>query len=167
MELFQPADSVEQGLTVELARRVISANSPDELIVFEESVSDFLRDPQGTLGSRNKDEPLGFGVELTLLTPIVLSMTGIVVKALGDLLADSLKERTRPFLASLFRRLQAKKSHTQERELVAELSYSSLPPEHWEKLHRIALQEAKRLDLTDAQGALLADSILGALLAPD
>src|SRR5687767_4004592 len=71
----------DRALTIDIAKLALEKLAPDELAILPEVADDFFRHPDQV--TRNaREESLGFGIELALLTPFVLSVTVEVVKFL-------------------------------------------------------------------------------------
>ena len=58
----------ERDLVGELARAVVERVAPEELGLFEETEADYFRDPGLVLRAGRRDEAVGFGLDLALLT---------------------------------------------------------------------------------------------------
>ena len=61
--------------------------APEELGLFEETEADYFRDPGLVLRAGRRDEAVGFGLDLALLTPYVLVAGAAVVHFLTDVVS--------------------------------------------------------------------------------
>src|SRR5512144_1176196 len=85
----------ERALVKQLAQTVVGRAAPEELVVFDETVEEYFQDPYQVLRARGRDEAVGFGLELGLLTPYVLAIASAVVNFLVSTIADSAREETK------------------------------------------------------------------------
>ncbi len=133
----------DRALTIDIAKLALENLAPDELAILPEVADDFFRHPdQATRNAR--EESLGFGIELALLTPFVLSVTVEVVKFLLQLVRDKIAS--------------AKASATA----------TALPPLTAEQLQAVrgmAFEKASGLGMGAPQATSLADAVVGGLLA--
>jgi hypothetical protein len=95
----------ENELVAELARLALEQAAPEELVLFQETAEDYFRDPQAVLDPGGRDEPLGFGLELAMLTPYVLAVATPVIRFLASTVADAAGEEVKPLVARIVRRL--------------------------------------------------------------
>ena len=99
----------EQELVGELARAVVRCVAPEELGLFAETEADYFRDPGLVLRARSRDEAVGFGLDLALLTPYVLAVGTAVVHFLALVVSDAVRDEARdelkPVIAGRVRRL--------------------------------------------------------------
>jgi hypothetical protein len=154
----------ERVLVTELSETVLGQAAPEELVIFNETAEEFFGDPDRVLRTRSRDEPVGFGLEIALLTPYVLAVVGPVVKFLGSLLASSVQEGSKAFVGEWVRSLFKSK---QTASPTAPASPAGLTPEQARQVHEIAYTRATLLGLPAATATLLADSVVGGLLIAD
>jgi hypothetical protein len=147
----------QRELSSELARTALERAAPEELIFFEDVAAEYFADPQKTLSTQRRDEPLGFGIELALLAPFALAVADYVVKLLGDLLADALSDAAKPSLAAALRRMIGQRD---EGERLDDQDFTS---GQRRRIHQAALAEAERLGLEKSSATLLANALIGAL----
>jgi hypothetical protein len=160
----------EQELVGGLARAVVRCVAPEELGLFAETEADYFRDPGLVLRARRRDEALGFGLDLALLTPYVLAVGTAVVHFLAIVVSDAVRDEARdelkPVIAGRIRRLlrrddPAAADHRQPEE-------HDLAPgvtlEQAREVRQVALRQAMQSGLDDDKAALLADAFVGALL---
>ena len=67
--------------------------APDEIVVFDDSVADYLDDPEGALDAA-RDTPLGSGIDVAMMTPYLLAVTSVVMPVLGTI-AEELARTSR------------------------------------------------------------------------
>ena len=158
----------EGDLVAELARAVLWRVAPEELVLFEETEADYMRDPR-LPGAGRRDEAVGFGLEMALLTPYVLAVGTAVVRFLAsvvsDTVRDELKDELKPAIAGPVRRLfRRDDSPTADRPEAGEHDRApGLTVAKAREVRRIALQQARQSGLDDEKAALLADAFVGAL----
>jgi hypothetical protein len=149
---------VEQALAGELAQLILDRVAPDELVIFDETAEEYFQDPQAVLDPKRREEAVGFGLDLALLTPYVLAVASSVVGWLVTTVADAAREESKPVVASFIRRLFRRGEGT------APEPVQPLTIEQARRMRDIAYQRAKALGLVDGQAALIADSVVGAVL---
>jgi hypothetical protein len=154
----------EQVLVKELSEAVLGQAAPEELVIFDETAEEFFTNPDRVLRARSRDEAVGFGLEIGLLTPYVLAIAGPVVSFLVSLLANSVKEGSKTLAAEWVRSLFKGKDET---TTVPPGSPAGLTPEQARQVHEVAYQRATILGLPATTATLLADSVVGGLLVAD
>jgi hypothetical protein len=152
------SNSEEQDLVRELAQQVVEIAAPEELLVFDETAEEYFADPEGVLKARGKDEAVGFGLELALLTPYILAVVTPVIQLLADMVGEALKSDGQPSVSGFIRRLLHRPT--------AESTSAGQPPAALTRdqlglVHNIALERGRGLGLPEAQAAVLADAIAG------
>ncbi|MDR6415597.1 hypothetical protein [Pseudarthrobacter sulfonivorans] len=152
----------QREFTTELARLALESSAPDELMVFDEVADEFFADQAAALNPRSRDESVGFGLELALLTPAALAICGEVVRFLADLLAETFKDEAKSVLGSYFRRMFV--SRDQPAGAEPPQSAIRLSDEQMRRVHEAALTEGRRLKLPEETTALLGNAIVGALV---
>ena len=158
-----PTDQ-ERVLVTELAETVLGQAAPEELVLFDETAEEFFEDPDRVLHARSRDEPVGFGLEISLLTPYVLAVVGPVVSFLVSLVANSVKEGSKTFAAEWVRSLFKRKEET---SAPGTGSPPALTQQEARRVHDVAYERATLLGLPATTAALLADSVVGGLLVAD
>jgi hypothetical protein len=160
----------ERDLVGELARVVVGRVAPEELGLFEETEADYFRDPRLTLKAGARDEAVGFGLDMALLTPYVLVAGVAVVRFLAAVVSDAVRDEVRdelkPVIAGRIRRLlrrddlvAADRRQSGERDRAPGVTV-----EQAREVRRVAVQQAKQCGLDDEKATLLADAFVGALL---
>jgi hypothetical protein len=151
----------ENELVAELARLALERAAPEELVLFQETAEEYFRDPQAVLDPRRRDEALGFGIEVAMLTPYVLAVATPVIRFLASTVAEAAGQEAKPLVTRIVRRLLRRP------EPAAEAAESAPPPLSTDQLRQvreIAYQRATRLGLDEDQAVLLADSVVGGLV---
>ncbi len=141
-------------LSVELARRALHRANPDELDLFDDLAAEYFADPRAALQPAHRDETLGFGLDLTLLTPYLLAVAGFVVPLLNDMLTDVAKQQGSALVGSWVGRLFRREP---------EAGPVRLSVEQARHVQAVAFQQALRAGLDDGRARLVADSIVGAV----
>jgi len=175
MHATHPPDrerDVERDLVDELAQAVLQRVAPEELVVFEETAADYFREPELVLSGRRRDEAVGFGLEMALLTPYVLAVGTAVVRflasAISEAVRDEVRDELKPVIAGpirrLFRRDDACAAGRQEATGLGHAPTPGVTVEQAREVHRVALQQARKSGLDDDKASLLADAFVGALV---
>jgi hypothetical protein len=162
--------SVERNLAGELAQAALQLVAPEELALFEETETEYFRNPDGYWHTKRRDETVGFGIELALLTPYVLGvgipvvrfLATVVADALRDELHDQLEQAITAMVRRLFRRADPPGAYGPEEPEHGPAVV--LTADQGREVRRIALLQARRFGLDEAQASLLADAFAGALL---
>lgn len=154
----------ERVLVTELAEAVLDQAAPEELIVFDETAQEFFQNPERMLNPKTRDEPVGFGLEIGLLTPYVLAVVSPVVSFLITVVADSVKEASKTATGEWVRSLFKRKADTPAADAS---SVPALTSEQARRVHEIAFERATTLGLPQATAQLLADSVVGGVLVAD
>ena len=161
---------VERDLVGELARVVVRHVAPEELGLFAETEADYFRDPGLVLRARSRDEAVGFGLDLALLTPYVLVVGTAVVHFLAMVVADAVREEARdelkPVIAGRVRRLLRRDDPAAagRREPEEPDRAPGVTVEQAREVRQVALRHAMQSGLDPEKAALLADAFVGALL---
>jgi hypothetical protein len=144
------------ALAREFALRVVTLAAPEELPFFDEAV----REGQRRSGRRRRahDEPLGFGLDLSLLTPYVLSIAPMVIAFLGEVARGTAADLVKDSLADWIR------GHFRG-EPAAEVT--PLTREQAQRVREAARSKAVELGLAAGQASVLADAVVGAVTVGD
>lgn len=151
----------EQDLVCVLAQQVLQVTAPEELALFDETAVEYFADPQGVLDAEGRDETVGFGVELALLTPYVLAVVTPVIHLLVTIVGDAVKTEGQPSVNGFVRRLIGRRdegSPPPEPEQPAPLTHEQLT-----LVRNVALERGRVIGLPPDQAALLADAIAGGI----
>jgi hypothetical protein len=164
------AGDAERDVVGELARAVVRCVAPEELELFAETEADYVRDPGLVLRARSRDEAVGFGLDLALLTPYVLVVGTAVVHFLATVVSDAIRdearEELRPVIAGRVRRLVRRDGPAAaDRRGPGEHDRApGVTVEQAREVRQLALRQALQSGLDDQKAALLADAFVGALL---
>ncbi|MGB7981506.1 MAG: hypothetical protein WCF36_12020 [Candidatus Nanopelagicales bacterium] len=157
MTQFQGNPDDEQ-LVRELAQSVLQQTAPEELLLFDETAAEYFADPPGVLDARGRDEPVGFGLELAMVTPVVLAALTPVVQYLLAVAADALKVEVRPVVVRWVRALL---HHGQDPGETAPTP--ALTPAQAARVRQLSRDRAVQLGMSQADADLLADSVVGGM----
>jgi hypothetical protein len=160
----------ERDLVGELACAVVRCVAPEELGLFAETEADYFRDPGLVLKARSRDEAVGFGLDLALLTPYVLAVGTAVVHFLAMVVSDAVRDEARdelkPVIAGRVRLLlrrddpaAAGRRQPEEHDRAPGVTVDQA-----QEVRQVALRQAMRSGLDHEKAALLADAFVGALL---
>lgn len=160
----------EQELVGELARAVVRCVAPEELGLLAETEADYFRDPGLVLRARSRDEAVGFGLDLALLTPYVLAASTAVVHFLAMVVSDAVRDEARdelkPVIAGRVRQLLRRDdpAAVDRRQPEEHDRVPGVTVEQAREIRQVALRQAMHSGLDDKKAALLADAFVGALL---
>ncbi|TYP89000.1 hypothetical protein [Blastococcus xanthinilyticus] len=153
-----PAEDERRALVQDLAAELVERVDPDELAVFDDAAEDYFRDPGAVLDPRRRDEAVGSGVELALLTPVVLAVAQQVVDYLAGVVVEAVGDGVRPRLLHAVRRLL--RLGDDEGTADPPMALDSAQVEH---VRAVALARARDVGLDDERARLLAESVVGGL----
>jgi hypothetical protein len=153
-----PQADESRELSTQLARLVIERAAPDELLTFDEVAEEYHADPQATLNPRNKDEAVGFGLELAMLAPFALAVAEFVIGFIGDLLRDVAKDAAKPAVSGMLKRVP--RPGTGQVSAPAEIE---LTKEQRARIFAAAKEQSTRLGLDEDKAVLLGNAIIGVL----
>lgn len=157
----------DRALVDEFAQEVLSQAAPEELAIFEETAEEFHRDPEGVLTAQGKDEPVGFGLDVALLTPYVLAVATSALSFLLSTVADAAKAEAKPAIGDLVRRLFRRKGAPDDRDQPsAEPDPVALTSDQVGQVREVAYARATDLGLSEDKARLLADAVVGGLRVP-
>ena len=152
----KPGLDVPRSMVEELARLALGKVAPEELLLFEVTAAQYFADPEAALNPRRRDEALGFGLDLAMLTPYVLAVVtsclGFLVKTVAE---TATSEATKPAIGDMLRRL-ARRDQDSKRPV-------QLSSEQAEGVRTIAFGRAKDLGLSEERARVLADAVVGGL----
>lgn len=147
-----------------IARDVVAAVAPEELVMFEPARDEFCSGAAGTGARprRRRDEALGSGIDatVTLVTPVVLLVITRVLDHLADELGDRIADQGAGAARKMVRRLL-------RRRRPARLPVAPAPPaltaEQLARVRDVAFDTARRAGLREVKAGLLADALVGGL----
>ena len=149
-------------LVIDLSRDIVAQTAPEELPLYRAISAAYSKNPEKTLrGQTGKDEDLGFGVTETtqLLTPVVFSVMSVVVEFLADEILESYKKENPEAIKNLIKNMFKRHKPAQDKRA------PSLTSEQLVRVRQHVLEKIRQLGLSDDQARLLADSIVGSLVA--
>jgi hypothetical protein len=162
---YRPSGSVsaedERDLVSELAEAALERAAPEELVIFTDTADEFFRDPEAVLDPKRRDEAVGFGLDLALVTPYVLAVAVPVVRFLLDAAGEVVQEEAKSSIAGVVRRLI-------RRDKGSPAAAGAAPPLSGAQLatvRELAYSRARAAGVAEGQAALIADSVVGALVA--
>ncbi|CAM5790352.1 hypothetical protein [Cellulomonas persica] len=180
------AVDTQRALVRDLASTVLASQAPDELALLDLTSEEFFADPDAALTRDRRDESLGFGIELAMLTPLVLAVVTPVVQFLVDLATDTIKEtitdsakhELTPRVAAWLRRvtrrgddpaapapaLGASPDSAPSGAVVPDEVAPALTGEQARAVHDLAHRRALDLGLDETRAGLLADAVVGGLV---
>ncbi len=156
------APDPDRDLLEELARTILERSAPEELVIFEETSEEYFHNPDAVLHPARRDEALGFGLDLALLTPYVLAVAAPVLSFLVQTVASAAREEATPHVRELVRRLFNRSSDKGPGKSAKEAV--ALTGEQAREVREVALARATDLGLPAEQARLLADSVVGGLV---
>jgi hypothetical protein len=156
-----PGSGVEEdrSLVEELAQLVLEQAAPEELLIFNETADEYFRDPDRVLDPKRRDEAVGFGLDMAMLTPYVIAVVTSCLSFLAKTVAETAtSEATKPAIGGLVRRF-FRRRHEGEPEDDA----PALSRDQAEVVRELAFGRAKDLARSDEHARLLADAVVGGL----
>ena len=157
-DVLPPGD--EHDLARALAELALEQAAPEELALFPETVDEYFRDPEAALHPRQREEAVGFGLELALVTPYLLAIATYVVKMLASIVEQSVQEELKPSVAQLVHRLFRKGQET----ATGQNGPAPLTATQLRDVRDSAYHRGIDLGLDEARATLLADSVVGHLV---
>jgi hypothetical protein len=156
----------DEELVRDFAVTVLEHAAPEELALFEDSAADYFRDPESVLAPARRDEAVGFGLDLALLTPYVLAVAGPILTFLVQTVGGVVKDESEPAVRRWVRRLLGRDDDQPVRGAAATPEPpATLTADQAERVREIAWARATDLGLPEGQARLLADSVVGGLVA--
>ena len=151
-----------RALASELAALSLEDAAPEELVLFPEVAEEYFRDPDGVLNAQGRDEAVGFGLDVAMLTPYALAVVVPVIKFLASVVEETAKEEVRTSLSERIRRLFRRDAgETPDAEAAPAFA---LAREQARTVRQTAFDQARGLGVDDARAGLLADSLVGRLV---
>lgn len=153
----------DRALMEDFARTVLEQAAPEELVIFEDTAEEYFQDPRAVLDPKRRDEAVGFGLDVALLTPYVLAVAAPVLTFLVNTVAEAAKAEAKPVIGDLVRRLFRRFRSDNADEPSGDQAVA-LSPEQAAKVRELALARAQDLGLPVEQARLLAESVVGGLV---
>ena len=144
----------ERVLIRRLAEAALERAAPEELAVFDETAEEYFAAPDAVLNPKRRDEAVGFGLELALLTPAVLSAATTVVHFLLGVLGEAVHDEAKASVAGQLRRLLGH---------AGDAAPASLSPAQLRRVRDLAFDRVRATGADEAQASLVADAIAGGL----
>ena len=152
-----------RALASELAALSLEDAAPEELVLFPEVAEEYFRDPDGVLSAQGRDEAVGFGLDVAMLTPYALAVVVPVIKFLASVVEETAKEEVRTSLSERIRKLFRRDADEQPEADDAAPAFA-LSREQARAVRQTAFDQARGLGVDDARAGLLADSLVGRLV---
>jgi hypothetical protein len=152
-----------RALASELAALSLEDAAPEELVLFPEVAEEYFRDPDGVLNAQGRDEAVGFGLDVAMLTPYALAVVVPVIKFLASVVEDTAKEEVRASLSERIRKL-FRRDADEEPGAEAATPALALSRDQARTVRQTAFDQARGLGVDDARAGLLADSLVGRLV---
>jgi hypothetical protein len=152
-----------RALASELAALSLEDAAPEELVLFPEVAEEYFRDPDGVLNAQGRDEAVGFGLDVAMLTPYALAVVVPVIRFLASVVEETAKEEVRISLSERIRKL-FRRDADEEPEAGDAAPALALSREQARAVRQTAFDQARGLGVDDARAGLLADSLVGRLV---
>ena len=155
-------DSVYNQTVTEVARDLLAQLAPQEKALFRPISESYFKNPEKTLSDNQaKDEMLGFGSAeaVTLLTPVILAVSGDVVKFLFAEAQKAMQSESSNLINETVKSWFGKFRQKDDKK-----SPPPLTAEQMEQVRKVAVLKAKQLKLSEKNTKLLADAIVGSLV---
>jgi hypothetical protein len=159
--------TVEDQLVAELARSAVSKAAPEELPLFRATSEVYFEDPDALAAQRSKDEMLGFGIDagLVLLTPVALAVSREVLSFVIEQVRAQAREHGKDAIDRLVARMLRRGTEDEASAAASEPDPPDLTEEQLAEVRALALEKARQLKLAPDKAELLADSLVGSLVA--
>lgn len=154
--------SVYNQTVTEVARDLLAQLAPQEKALFRPISESYFKNPEKTLSDNQaKDEMLGFGAAeaVTLLTPVILAVSGDVVKFLFAEAQKAMQSESSNLINETVKSWFGKFRQKDDKK-----SPPPLTAEQMEQVRKVAILKAKQLKLSEKNTKLLADAIVGSLV---
>ena len=139
-----------------VARGLVTAAAPEELPLFSAMTTAYF-DRGGVEPGRAREDMLGFGADaaVMLVTPAAFEVARCVFDYLAGQVKASVEAETADAISAHVHRLF---HHGGDSHEPARLTYVQL-----EEVHRIAVEQARAMNLSEQQADMLGDSLVGSL----
>jgi len=154
-------NSLYNETVAEVSKDLITQLAPQEKALFQPISEAYFKNPEKTLAeNRAKDEMLGFGAAevVTLLTPVVLAVSGDVIRFLLAEAQKAVQSESSDLINQTVKGWFGKFRPAEDKNSPPPLTTDQL-----EHVRKIAMQKAKQLKLSEKNTKLLADAIVGSL----
>ena len=161
-----------RALASELAALSLEDAAPEELVLFPEVEEEFHRDPEALLRARGRDEAVGFGLDVAMLTPYALAVVVPVIQFLASVVQDAAKEEVRTSVSDAIRRLFKRGPKVDADGAADDAAAGQTPPapalaltpDQARTVRQTAFDQARGLGVDETRAGLLADSLVGRLV---
>lgn len=154
----------EQDLVCLLAERVLEMTAPEELVIFDETAQEYFADPRGVLEAGGRDELVGSGVELALLTPYILAVVTPVIQVLVSMVGEAVRKERQSSVTAFVRRMIGREGGDPPGSSAEKAATASpLTQKQVIRVRQVALDRARLLGLPEDRATLLADAIVGGI----
>jgi hypothetical protein len=153
--------SLYNQTVTEVSKDLITQLAPQEKALFQPISEAYFKNPEKTLSeNKAKDEMLGFGAAeaVTLLTPVILAVSGDVIKFLIAEAQKAVQSESTDLINETVKGWFGKFHAKEDKK-----SPPPLTPDQLEQVRKVAMKKAKQLSLSDKNTKLLADAIVGSL----
>jgi hypothetical protein len=157
----------DDDLIISVAHDLVARTAPQELPLFRATSAAYLTDPERVLRAKpQKDEVLGFGLEgvVVFLTPAALEIAKAVVSFLAAQVRGAVAKEASDTIAQHVHDL-FHPPHRSEPNPGEPSPVPALDDEQLKLVHDLALEKARALALPEPQAELLADAMVGSLVA--
>jgi hypothetical protein len=149
-----PMSEAERDTVCGVTHLVLRETAPAELVIFDQVADEYFADPAAALSSQSREEAIGFGLDLALVTPVVLAAVTGVVRFLSALVADAVQDEASAEVARRVRRLFGP---------ARDGAVRTLDVEHVRRVRDVARSQAIAFGMPATDAGLLADAIVGRL----
>lgn len=149
--------------TEELARQLVEVLVPEELPTFAVVAAPYLEDARRAERRLRQahDDPLGFGLGdvAVMATPVIALVSGSVVTALSEGVADSVRGAAGKLLHRWVHRVRRRAGRLAPQSPTTEWTTAQLA-----EVRQVAFTRAQDLGMKQGKAEALADAVVGALL---
>lgn len=153
-----PPPEVERELATDLARQTLARTAPDELLVFDAVAVEYFEDPERVMTGDTRDEAVGFGLDLAMMTPAILAVAVAAIRTVANIVGSAATEEGTAVARRILRRMFGIDPDKAPTAPSVHLSADEL-----RAVRRSALDRGIALGLAPEQAGLLADAITGGL----
>jgi hypothetical protein len=152
--------TTQRELIDSTSRDIVAQLAPQELPLFQDMSDEYFRNPgKARKLQESSDGMVGFGgVEVALLTPLVLTIAMEVIKFVLEPVKTSLAGFIGDFFKQLMRRFQV------DSQVTEKATAAALSPERLKEARDYGLKVARELKLSDVQAAMVVDSMIAKLV---
>lgn len=145
----------DRELVMALAATALRQAAPEELVLLDETATDYFTDPASTL-AEDTDEAISAGIDVPLLAPYLLAAAQVVLPLLGTFAGEIAKDAGKDLLVDWVRRF-VKRSPAEPAGPVA------LTREQALHVRQAVVENCRRLNLPSDTASVVADATVGSL----